>query len=366
MRVLQIANNYAINELYKNLFDALEKISVNSLAYAPVKKNWPQCISSEKVIISPCFSTLDRILFFTKQQKMYSDLLSKIDITSFNVIHAHTLFSGGYLAYKLAKNFNIPYIVTVRDTDLNYFWRYAIHLRNIGRSIINNAEHVIFLSPTYRDRFISRCISVDCRESAFKKSYIVPNGINSFWLENIYTKQRKVDSNNIKLIFVGRILAHKGIDCVIDTCRILQQDGYKVHLIVVGKIYEEKYRAIFESCNFIDYVGFHGKEEIIGYMRKADIFVMPSITETFGLVYAEAMSQGLPVIYTRGEGFDRQFEEGIVGYSVRCSNVEDIHSAILKIYDNYGSISRNCILNVKRFNWDKIADTIKDIYEQCI
>jgi len=45
---------------------------------------------------------------------------------------------------------------------------------------------------------------------------------------------------------------------------------------------------------------------------------MPSITETFGLVYAEALSQGLPVLYTRGQGFDRQFEEGEVGYAVDC------------------------------------------------
>ena len=77
---------------------------------------------------------------------------------------------------------------------------------------------------------------------------------------------------------------------------------------------------------------------------------MPSKTETFGLVYAEAMSQGLPVIYTRGQGFDGQFEEGEVGYSVDCKDKKEISMKIIDIINNYDVISRNAINLVDRYN----------------
>ena len=56
---------------------------------------------------------------------------------------------------------------------------------------------------------------------------------------------------------------------------------------------------------------------------------MLSIMETFGLVYAEAMSQGLPIIYTKGQGFDEQFDEGKVGYHADCFNIEEIVKRII-------------------------------------
>ena len=51
---------------------------------------------------------------------------------------------------------------------------------------------------------------------------------------------------------------------------------------------------------------------------------MPSFPETFGLVYVEAMSQGLPIIYTKGQGIDGYFEDGKVGYPVNTKDSNDI------------------------------------------
>ena len=65
---------------------------------------------------------------------------------------------------------------------------------------------------------------------------------------------------------------------------------------------------------------------------------MPSYTESFGLVYAEAMSQKLPVIYSKGQGFDGQFEEGLVGYHVSPYDVKDIANGILKALENDSAI----------------------------
>ena len=75
------------------------------------------------------------------------------------------------------------------------------------------------------------------------------------------------------------------------------------------------------------------------------------------------MSQGLPIIYTRGQGFDGQFAEGEVGYSVQYDSAEEIADRVKDILDKYEIISRNCIKKVDRFDWDKIAKEYIDIYK---
>ena len=89
---------------------------------------------------------------------------------------------------------------------------------------------------------------------------------------------------------------------------------------------------------------------------------MPSKHETFGLVYAEAISQGLPIIYTREQGFDGQFKEGEVAYSVQYDSAEEIAEKIELIIKDYETVSKTCIERVNRFDWNKIADKYLKIY----
>jgi len=81
------------------------------------------------------------------------------------------------------------------------------------------------------------------------------------------------------------------------------------------------------------------------------------------LVYAEAMTQGLPVIYSKGQGFDRQFEEGTVGFHVESRNAEEIADRIEDIMTNYETISENCVRLSDRFNWSEIAKEYEEIYK---
>jgi len=93
---------------------------------------------------------------------------------------------------------------------------------------------------------------------------------------------------------------------------------------------------------------------------------MPSITETFGLVYTEAMSQGMPVIYSEKQGFDGQFKEGIIGYHVNSFNAEEIAKKILKIISNYEKISRNCLKYSHLFDWKNISGKYSQIYNDIL
>ena len=117
---------------------------------------------------------------------------------------------------------------------------------------------------------------------------------------------------------------------------------------------------------FFTYVPTQPKEQLIDRYRENDIFVMPSFSETFGLVYGEAMSQGLPVIYTAGEGFSGQFPEGEAGYGVDPRDTDDLVEKILLVVKNYRELHRRCPGLARRFDWDKIIAQYERIYEDIV
>ena len=78
------------------------------------------------------------------------------------------------------------------------------------------------------------------------------------------------------------------------------------------------------------------------------------------------MSQGLPVVYSRGQGFDGQFPDGIVGEKCEATCTNSVANAIKKIISDYSRYSLNCVKNCKRFNWDSICDNYISIYENII
>ena len=144
---------------------------------------------------------------------------------------------------------------------------------------------------------------------------------------------------------------------------VLKISGNYVRNDIVGKI---KDTTVFDFIKSKENCIYHSpvkKEALIGFYRKSDIFVMPSHKETFGLVYAEAMTQGLPVIYTKGQGFDGQFEEGLVGYHVNDNDYMSIVEKIEKIVLKYPKISSNCVEWSGCFRWNDICKKYLDIYD---
>src|SRR5699024_7356512 len=123
------------------------------------------------------------------------------------------------------------------------------------------------------------------------------------------------------------------------------------------------YFSDLKNIGNFTHIHFVRKEELLNLYRSSDIFIMPSITETFGLVYAEAMTQGLPLIYSANQGFDKQFEEGKVGYRVEPKDVDEIANRIHAILKRYNEISLNCYHCSDKFDWDIIAEKYLKMYE---
>lgn len=366
MEILHICPGYLQRPLYDKFFMALcsknVKNDVFALPFENIDYNADKPYNVK--ILNKRFTLFDRLIFFGKQRILYESICRYYSLQEYSKIHAHTLFSSGYSAYLINRKFGTGYIVTVRNTDINVFFRYVFYLRRVGRRILKNSRFVVFLSPSYRDLFINKYIPVKDRKDIFEKSVVIPNGIDSYFLNNKVNIKRVADIRSIKLIFIGEIKPNKNIETIIKACELLINEGYSVSLMIIGRIINDRYyKKTIPGRNYVTYQSKCPKEKVILYLRAADIFVMPSVTESFGLVYAEAMSQGLPVIYSKGQGFDGQFENGTVGYAVNCFDYRDIASKILSLYRNYQQFSERCVALVNKFNWLTIADKYKDLYK---
>jgi glycosyltransferase involved in cell wall biosynthesis len=366
MKILHINSYYSGSKFYKNLYDYQVNNGLDISVFVPV----PSVVENDKAFgpyttISKNHNKYDRFVFQLKQNKIYRDIIDSYDVKKFSIIHAHSLFTNGYIAMKLKKNFRIPYIVAVRNTDVNLFFKRMFHLRWIGLKILENADRVVFLSESYKKEVLEKYVSAGKKAEINGKISVIPNGIDDFWFENIGDEKEELQSSNLKLLQVGDIDKNKNIETTVEAIKLLIKKGYKVKLDVVGKIKDQTVFDKIKDLEFVNYLGTTTKEELLEIYRNNDIFILPSINETFGLVYAEAMSQGLPVIYSKGQGFDKQFEDGEVGYSVLHDDEDDIANNIINILNGYKRVSKSCIHNSKKFKWSGISKIYKDIYDQC-
>lgn len=366
MRILHINSYYFAGKFYKNLYEEQVRQNLDINVYVPIAKKLEsdQFNYGSYTLISRNHNQYERGFFHIKHKKIVVDIKINYDIDTFDILHAHSLFSNGYVAYVLNKEFKVPYIVAVRSTDINVFFKHMLHLRRLGIEILNNAQKIIFLSESYRNILINSYTPYELRDKILKKTVIIPNGIDAFWFDNLYKLKKINQSKIIKIMYAGCINKNKNLVTTLKAIKLLNNKNYKVHFTIVGKIKNKSIYPMIKKQAYVTYINQQPKESLIDLYRKSDVFVMPSKSETFGLVYAEAMSQGLPVIYSKGQGFDRQFEEGVVGYHVDCLNAHDIAQRILDIKDNYKNLSKNCLKLCHKFDWEIIAQTYKNIYCQ--
>ena len=366
--LLHICTDYIWNELYYELISRLQA-NIDNIVYVPinVNKNFKDKDRHEQytVIKSYIYNQTDRLFFRKKEKKIFKDINEKLDFAEINMIHAHTLFSAGYIAYKLKQKYNIEYIVAVRNTDVNTFFKYRKTLRKIGIKILQNASKIIFISENHKNTMFEKYIPKKITQELLNKTEVIYNGINKFWLDNKNQNVKNLEDKKLKLIQVGRLNKTKNCKTTIKVCKQLKKRGYDVVLNIVGQGKEEKnLKKMVKNDDYIIFNGQLEKEKLVELERKSDIFILPSKYETFGLVYAEALTQKLPVIYTRNQGFDGIFPEGKIGYSVRYNSVKEIIEKIEKIIKNYSEIVENTENVSEIFDWDLIAEKYKRIYAE--
>lgn len=363
MRVLHINCNYVGTTLHQLMTEALDALGYSNQVFVPTyDRKTAVIVPNENVCFCECFNKWDRLVFDYKQKKIRAALQANINASNFDLIHAYTLFTDGNCARRLSRAYGIPYVVAVRNTDVNSFFRLMPHLRHRGVQIMRDAAAVFFLSEAYRKQVFDKYIPEQYRKEIEKKTHIIPNGIDSFWFDNQPEVKKGFDPRKIKLVYAGRIDRNKNIPSTQKAVKLLRKQGYEVMLTVVGKVLDKKSFRIIQKDPYTTYYPAMPKEKLIDIYRESDIFVMPSFTESFGLVYAEAMSQGLPVVYSKGQGFDNQFAEGLVGYHVDANNPSDIADGIRRVIAHYDDIQKNVVRAARGFNWTRLAEEYDQIY----
>ena len=354
--ILYINGNYPFHSLHKELVNKLADRGDKITVFVPLRGKeyfgkYDSNNDNVKVIYSNILTIPDRIFFINKIKKIVEKIEETIDISEIECILAGTVYSDGAVAYLLHKKYNIPFSVTVRETDVTYHMKWRPYLNSFIRNMLKEVSQIIFISPSYQ-RYFEK---FKCDKNKYKT---IPNAVNDYWYEGI--NNNRTLHSPLSVIYVGEISKRKNVNTIIKVIALLHKKGIKTELNIIGAGKEQsKCELLSGRLGIKEYVRFHGwqdsKENIKRFYECADIFAMPSIRETFGTVYIEALSQGLPIIYTKGQGIDGYFDQGTIGFACDPKNVDEIAAAILMIVNDYSSYSARALEKSKIFQWTEVS-----------
>jgi glycosyltransferase involved in cell wall biosynthesis len=181
----------------------------------------------------------------------------------------------------------------------------------------------------------------------------------------IWAMQSRYPSKNI--LYVGDLIERKGVINLIKAFEKLNMDEVGVILVGQGKQKDNYLKYIRErNLRNVFFEGFIQKEDIVKYYSFADVFVLPSLNEVWGLVVNEAMACGLPVVCSKLAGVTRDLiMDGVNGYCFDPENVDELMEKlkmILKsdqVRDKMGANSLKIIRDKTPRNYaEKILETV--------
>ncbi|MDE5678736.1 glycosyltransferase family 4 protein [Phocaeicola sp.] len=299
--------------------------------------------------------------FFFKIRRKTTWLIDKVDIKNIDMLYAATLFSEGAVAYQVYKSYAIPYVVVVRATDVNFYLKYMFHLWPLAWNILRFAHKIVFMTEAISQHFFSMGITLPVRTCVRQKMKVIPNGIEPYWILNAKNKHHVLIPR--RLLFIGTFNDNKNILTTMKVVERLSSRYEGLHLTLVGGG-GNQHEKVLEYCKeHPKLFTFKGKildsHELSKVFAESDIFVMVSHSETFGLVYIEALSQGLPIIYSKGQGIDGTLKEK-VGEAADSHSEKSIEDALVRLIDGYNQYSP-IGKSLYRFSWDNIACNVMEL-----
>lgn len=374
MRILYISEDYSASKVHHELVSRIVGLGHHVTVFTVVR------LADSKNDISTTYKTVNyrlctynlskwadfpyRYLFGFKRKLKYSKLIKQVNPREIDLTHAATLFSEGIIAYELFKKYSIPYTVAVRGTDIELYLSKMPHLWELGAKILSNSSKIIFISPNIQRKFENKKPVKSIISSIKDKCVIIPNGIEDYWINNRVRKRSQFPPQNI--LYIGRFDENKNVERLVKSVIELRETIGNVHLDMVGGG-DICHSTILRYCekypDTLTYLGkIYDKQKLLDVMRANQIFAMVSHSETFGLVYLEALSQGLPILYTAGQGIDGTVPEN-VGEKAKSKNQSDITYKLKRIIENYPNYQ---LLgdNLLNFSWDTIASKYSNIFKQ--
>lgn len=269
----------------------------------------------------------------------------EIDLEKFDVVIAH-MPSGIIFANKLAKVIQKPFVCGVHVSDIEVLTNpiYGFYFKNQLKKAYHKAKKIACRSFVLQKKF------VEIFPQLAQKTFVAASGID----EQIIVEREFKRESPLKVLTCANLIKRKNIDKLISTVG----DDFELTVIGEGKEFKKLKKMGQKNVNFL---GRLPHEKVLEQMQKADIFVLPSVKETFGMVYLEAMASGCIVVCTKNDGIDGIIKDGENGFLCEPT-LEGIREVLLKIKDNKNSykVLQNSLSTVKEYTQEKCAKDYLD------
>lgn len=292
----------------------------------------------------------------------YLKILFIVKKSNIEVIHVQMIRHGraGVLIKKLA---GIPFVVSPQGSDI---YKSSIYFKKtIAKFVFKNADVVIALTNNMKK---------EIQKIYKRKVVIVPNGVDIRQFENLdkgkIRKELKISKQKKVILFVGRLHSIKGVKYLIQAIKIILNKDKNVKLLIVGDGDERKnLENLCKNLNLENHVTFVGEvspEKVPKYMVASDIFVLPSLSESFGIVNIQAMYCGLPIVATNVGGIPENVIDQINGFLIEPRNEYQIAEKVILLLNNNElreKISENNKEKASNYSWERVVEKLEKLYE---
>jgi glycosyltransferase involved in cell wall biosynthesis len=314
----------------------------------------------------------NRLCFSLNAKRVIRDVLTNSDIAYINGIYTYPVTIGARIARQLKK----PYVVAIRGglepwSYQQKYWKKRAFFVAILRPLLDNASCI---HVTSRDEMNS------CMALGLKGPFaIIPNGINPDDFGNLPASAAAEQTwpclkGKSVVLFLSRLSKEKGLDMLLRIWPNISHRYPEAMLVIAGpddRGYEKIVRKMIRdgqlSQNTLLAGSVIGRQKLMLYSR-SDVFVLPSYSENFGNVVAEALACGIPVITTKGTPWE-DIEKYDCGRWVPVNEgaIEDALILLLNMTSTVrkamGKRGRDLINN--RYTWDISAGKMIAVYK-CI
>ena len=325
----------------------------------------------------PCFTTHPRSLntFYNISDEQVEEYvhtfieITKEVVADFNpdIIHAQHLWITPYAALTSG----VPYVVTVHGTDLMGFKKDERYHKYALEGAINAAKVITISRQVHND-------TLELYKLPEEKLKLNPNGFDDeMFRPKSITKKELFKKFGIDIIpeklvsFVGKFTDFKGIDILIKAARKVTDEIPEVVFALAGDgqlMTEMKQLTAELKLKNIYFLGHQIQEDVASLYSAADVSVVPSRIEPFGLVAIEALGCGTPVVATNAGGLP-DFVNNDVGQLVEMENVEALAEAIIEELKNNTKLTKGKYAReyaVENYSWKKTLQNVIDIYQETI
>ena len=283
-----------------------------------------------------------------------------------DLVHGHDWLVSP-AASELASELGVPYVTTVHATEHGRHQGHVerhpqSHIHAVESAMVRRAELVIVCS-----RFMRRHLA-DVFAIPAAKVRVIPNGIDAADLVPVSDldalRARFAKPDEQLVVLAGRLVYEKGFQFALEALRSVIRRLPGVRFVVAGSgTHEEELKRQARRLGLTrhgTFVGWVDDEMLHSLYRVADLCVVPSIYEPFGLVVLEAMASGCPCIVADTGGLREVVPNEEVGLRFRSSDPARLADAVERVLTDEGLRQRlvtEAAEHVHRFDWSRIAAT---------